>query len=78
MIRTKDLYDEIETLEKTVETLSKSGSVSEASIIKALVLQIKLLHNMRTNMVLGLKKLGVDLVKPKDKTDEEEVPTKRK
>lgn len=66
MISTKDLYSEINILEEVVKT--EKDELKKANL-KASVLQIKLLHNIRTNMVLVMKKMGVEPVKPREKEE---------
>jgi hypothetical protein len=68
MLSNEDLYDELETIEKVREGLK---SEFEKAQLKALVLGVKLLHNIRSNMVTIMKHQGIDLIKPKNKVEVE-------
>jgi len=68
MLSNEDLYDELETIEKVREGLK---SEFEKAQLKALVLGVKLLHNIRSNMVTVMKHQGIDLIKPKNKVEVE-------
>lgn len=61
MIKSKDLNLEIKILEDKV----KEDKVSDADIVKALCLIAKVLRDVRTNQVLGLRKAGVTLITPR-------------
>lgn len=56
MLRSKHLLDEIEKLEK---------EAVKNPVVKALILVLKLLKDLRTNQTLLMKNSGVELVKPK-------------
>lgn len=60
MISTVDLFKEIKIMEEIVkgekDVMKKAG-------LKAQILNLKLLHNLRTNSVLVMEKLGVAKVK---------------
>ena len=60
MISTQDLFKEIKVIEEVVQ--KEKDDYKKASL-KAQVLNLKLLHNIRTNTVLVMKKFGVDTVK---------------
>ena len=60
MISTQDLFKEIKVIEEVVQ--NEKDAYKKASL-KAQILNLKLLHNIRTNTVLVMKKFGVDTVK---------------
>ncbi len=62
MIRTDDLYKEIEVLETTVK--NETDNYKKA-MLKSQVLTLKLLHNIRTNTVRVMEKFGIEKVKPR-------------
>lgn len=71
MLANKDLYAEIEKLETICAKLEEQGSVAEAAILKSNLLTLKLLHSLRTNMVVIMKHYGIKLVEsPKKPTSE--------
>ncbi len=72
MISTVDLYKELKVIDDVIK--AESDSYKKASL-KAASLQIKLLHNIRTNMVKTMEKLGVEKVKPKDRDEDKESKT---
>ena len=63
MISTVDLFKEIKVMEEVVKTLQKAGKDEGAANLKAKILTLKLLHNLRTNTVLIMDKLGIEKVK---------------
>jgi len=63
MIKNNDLHEEIALLE---EAQKKETDAYKKAMLKASILQIKLLHNQRTNLVSIMEKLGAEKVKPKD------------
>jgi len=65
MITTSDLYDEIKACEAVLGGTEISDLQFKKTMIKLGTLNTKLLHNMRTNTVLCMKKLGVEPVRPK-------------
>ena len=71
MISNDDLYKEISAVEEATK-----GKVSEEDykkmMLKLSTLQLKLLHNLRTNSVLVMKKLGVQTIEPKRRNETEE------
>jgi len=58
MISNKDLHEELEALSKVIEKLDDPFSKAQ---LKASELQIKLLYNIRTNMVTVMKHLKVPM-----------------
>lgn len=62
MIRSKDLNLEIKALEDKVTTAP--DKVNNADVVKAVCLLAKIVRDVRTNQVLGLRKNGVELIKP--------------
>jgi hypothetical protein len=68
MLSNKDLYEEIVSAEKTRDDLK---SDYEKAMLKMAILQVKLSHNLRTNIVSVMKFLKIPLVEPKQ--DREQV-----
>ena len=62
MLSNKDLYDEIETIQKAIDE-SETLSDLEKMLLKTQLLGLKLTHNLRTNTVAVMKHLNIDLVK---------------
>jgi hypothetical protein len=60
MISTVDLFKEIKIME---EVAKGEKDVLKKANLKAAILNLKLLHNLRTNSVLIMEKLGVEKVK---------------
>lgn len=60
MISTVDLFKEIKIMEEV--TKNEKDPIKKANL-KAAILNLKLLHNLRTNSVLIMEKLGVSKVK---------------
>ena len=68
MISTADLYKELDNIK---DVIAKEKDEYQKALLKSNELIIKLLHNIRTNMVLVMDKMGVQKVKnPNPKTDE--------
>ena len=67
MISTKDLYNEIKIMEDAVQ--AETDAYKKASL-KAQILNLKLLHNLRTNTVKVMEHFNIEKVKPKQDTDE--------
>jgi hypothetical protein len=63
MLANKDLYGDMEKLEKLAENETDTATLLRA-VLKAQMLTVKLLHNLRTNSVSVMKKYGIELVKP--------------
>lgn len=59
MLRNKDLYEEINQIE---ELAKKEGDNFKKALLKIGTLGLKLLHNIRTNLVSLMDKLGADKV----------------
>ena len=68
MLSNKDLYEEIVEAEKVRDGLK---SDYEKAMLKMAILQVKLSHNLRTNIVSVMKHLKIPLVEPKQ--DREQV-----
>ena len=69
MLSNRDLYAEIEAIEKRMESLDDG---SEKDALKIGTLQLKLLHNIRANTVTVMRHFNVELLKsPLGKKDEE-------
>ena len=67
MITSRDLNAELNVLEDKV----KKGEVSNADVVKAVVLIAKLVRDIRTNQALGLRNAGVELRKPSPRREED-------
>ena len=77
MISTVDLFKEIKIMEDVVKA---EKDVYKKATLKSAVLNLKLLHNLRTNSVLTMEKLGVQKVKTAERASEPktEQPTEQK
>lgn len=71
MLTNKDLFEEIRNIENVIKELNEKGDIKDAAQLKVLTLMVKLLHNLRTNMVAVMKHLNVDLVKPSRRSDDD-------
>ena len=60
MLVNKDLYDEIAKVQKAIDE-DKTLSVFERMQLKTQLLMLKLLHNIRTNSVIVMKHLNIDM-----------------
>lgn len=60
MISTVDLFKEIKIMEEVVK---KEKDDYKRASLKSKILNLKLLHNLRTNIVLLMDKFGVEKVK---------------
>jgi len=60
MLSHKDLYKEINTAEKVAENTDSTVDLLK-TLIKLETLNLKLLHNVRANMVAIMKKAGIEL-----------------
>jgi hypothetical protein len=67
MLANADIFDELEAIEKTREELKDPYQKAQ---LKCSVLTVKLLHNIRSNMVTVMKHLGIELIKPKVERDQ--------
>ena len=63
MLTNKHLNEEIHNFDKTIEELKKDGQTYEASMLKALTLDLKLQQNIRANMVKVMDHLNISLIK---------------
>jgi len=70
MIRSKDLNTEIKALGDTCAKEKVEDSLLLKAIVKGITLVLKVLRDIRVNQVLGLKKAGVELVKPTSKDED--------
>jgi len=70
MITNDDIFSEIEAME-TVRAGLKSDY--EKSMLKGEILMIRLLHNIRTNMVAVMKHQGIELVKAKQQKTQDNI-----
>jgi len=66
MLASDDIREELKYIEDV--RLNSTDEESKANL-KALSLIIQLLHNIRTNIVITMKNQGIELVKPKDKSE---------
>jgi len=71
MLSTGDLYKEIGLMEDVLKKEKLSDTELLKAILKSLVLSLKLVHNIRTNSVLVMEKMGVEKVKTKQPLNEE-------
>jgi len=75
MLRNKDLALEISSLEKVMKDNQDKDPIG-AALLKALVLQLKLLRNIRSNQTTQMKAQGINLIQPttrgKENNEEEE------
>jgi len=67
MISTVDLFKEIKVMEEVVKG---EKDILKKANLKAAILNLKLLHNLRTNSVLIMEKLGVEKVKTERTSDQ--------
>jgi hypothetical protein len=65
MLANKDIFKEVELAEKVRE--SSKDEIAKAQL-KMQILTVKLLHNIRTNMVSVMRHNNIPLVEPEDKT----------
>jgi hypothetical protein len=59
MISNKHLYEEIKSLEKSYDDEKDNY---KRAMLKANILQVKLLHNMRTNQVVQMRANDINLI----------------
>jgi len=69
MLTNKDLYTELKFMEEVAE---KEKDIYKKYIIKGIILQLKLLHNIRTNQTLLMQTLGATKIQPKVKNETKE------
>jgi hypothetical protein len=67
MISTVDLFKEIKVMEEAVKA---EKDVMKKATLKAAILNLKLLHNIRTNTVLVMDHFGIQKVKS-ERTNEQ-------
>lgn len=67
MLSNRDLYAEIEAIEKRME---KMPDGADKDMLKVGTLNLKLMHNIRANMVTIMKHFNVELLKPQAKKDD--------
>jgi len=72
MLSNKDLYDEIETIQNAIDNDNSELSNFEKMLLKTQLLELKLLHNLRTNTVAVMKYNNIELVKSRRVVDESE------
>lgn len=70
MLSNKDLYKEIEQAEKV---MNEEVDIAELTkiLIKTNTLMLKLLHNIRVNMVLMMKHAGIEFPEKTRNTEKE-------
>lgn len=68
MLTTDALYSEIKSFEKII---ASEKDPFKAATLKAQVLNLKLLHNIRTNTVQVMKHFNIDQVKAKGRDAQE-------
>ena len=66
MLSNRDLYAKIEAIEKRMEKMEDGP---EKDNLKVGTLNLKLMHNIRANMVTMMKHFNVELLKPQAKKD---------
>jgi hypothetical protein len=69
MISNKHLYEEIKALEQICEAEKDTW---KKAMLKLNLLQVKLLHNMRTNQVVSMRANDIDLIRNEKDINEEE------
>jgi len=60
MFKSKHLNQEIRQIEEKI----KNNKVSQEDVVKSNLLVAKLVRDVRTNMTLIMKHLGIELIKP--------------
>ena len=75
MLSNRDLYAEIESIEKRMEAMEE-GQAKDA--LKIGTLQLKLLHNIRANTVTVMRHFNIELLKSQLGKKEEEQTDKEK
>jgi len=58
MISNRDLHEELDKIEKAIEN---AESDYDKAMLKAQSLQVKLLYNIRTNMVTVMRSLNIQM-----------------
>ncbi len=77
MITNKDLYKEQTDIKAVLDNPEATALEIAKAQLKASDLTVKLLHNLRTNMVSVMDKFGVEKVKPKVREDSSDRPEKK-
>ena len=77
MITNKDLYKEQTDIKAVLDNPEATALEIAKAQLKASDLTVKLLHNLRTNMVSVMDKFGVEKVKPKVRDDSSDRPEKK-
>lgn len=72
MISNKDLYDEIKKIDDTIEQDAISDIEFKKASLKAQTLNLKLLHNLRTNMVTVMKHNNIEFPKARESEDQQD------
>ena len=72
MLTNKHLSDEIKSIEDTIQKLKDEGNEFEASMLKAQTLNLKLLQNIRANIVKVMEFNKIPLVKSERTSGEKE------
>lgn len=67
MLKSEHLHDEIKSLEDLSTKLYNEGKIYEAGSIRANVLALKLLLNIRQNQVADMTARNVSLIKPSNR-----------
>ena len=77
MLSNRDLYAEIEAIEKRIEKLAGKDSLIdkekiqlEIDKLKVGTFNLKLMHNIRANMVTIMKHFSIELLKPQTKKED--------
>ena len=70
MLSNKDLYDEIEVIQTAIDSDNELSGF-EKMLLKTQLLELKLMHNIRTNIVAVMKHSNIELVKSRRIVDEE-------
>jgi len=75
MLSNRDLYAEIEAIEKRMEAMEEG---SDKDALKIGTLQLKLLHNIRANTVTVMRHFNIELLKSTlGKKEEEQKDTSK-
>ena len=70
MLSSQAIHEEINFANATIKKEDAKTEELLKVVVKLLTLELKLLHNIRTNQTIELKHLGIELKEPK-KEDEE-------
>ena len=72
MISNKDLYDEIKKIDEVIDQDEITDIEFKKSSLKAQTLNLKLLHNLRTNMVTVMKHFKIEFPKARETDDQQD------